>query len=213
MMDLRLAASLYPHGQEPYATIQANLFYGGTWFLLPSPACRHLYVVLACVDPIGDEAAYLTRIAEDIEDDWDKFAEDLEDEVEDDDTRAAAIKALLLAKRRASEPTSLRELARLSGLQRRTVIDALQALTVPMFGNRVVNGVHEPPIALIAKGAVPPHTPTWYVPDRRAQTWYWHSEFLNVPARVDARRQQLWSGFSPRQVQRKRRGTKPPRMA
>lgn len=194
----RLAASLYPHGDEPYASIPAHLFYGGTWFLLPSSACRHLYVVLACLDPIGDEEAYLARIAEDIEDEWDRFADDLEDDIEDDEAREVAIKAMVLAKRRASASASIRELESSSGLQRRTVIDALQALTVPLFGDRVVNGVHEPTIPLIAKGKVPPKTPTWYAPDRRAQTWFWHSAFLNTPAKVATQRRQLWPKFARR---------------
>jgi hypothetical protein len=38
----RLNISLYPKGDEPYAKFPAALFYGGTWFMLPSAASRHM---------------------------------------------------------------------------------------------------------------------------------------------------------------------------
>jgi hypothetical protein len=122
------------------------------------------------------------------------------------------IKAMLLAKRRASEPVSIRDLEHYSGLQRSTVIEALQTLTVPMFGNRVINGVQEPPIPLIAKGPVSRGMPTWYAPDRQARDWYWTSENLNAPARVEAARRRLWPALSQRNTTSKRRATKHPRL-
>jgi hypothetical protein len=183
----RLAASLYPHDDELYATIPASLFYGGTWFILPSPACRHLYVVLACLDPIGDEAAYLERIATDIRDEWSSFADQLEinlEDFEDDEELEATVKATLLAQRRESVVVSLSEMEGYAGLQRSTVIEALHRLTTGIFDNRT--------IPLMAKGQVPLRTPTWYAPNRHAWTWHWRSEFLNAPDRVKAERQQLW---------------------
>src|SRR4029450_2198702 len=167
-----LATSLYPQGDEAYAAIAANLFYGGTWFMLPSPACRHLYMVLACLDPIGDEDAYLARIEEDIAGGWDRFADHLDEDIGEDEAGADAIRAMLLAKRRASEPLSLCELEQYAGLRRSTVIEALQALTVPMFGKREINGTPYPPIPLIVKGPVFPRSPTRDVPDPRAEALY-----------------------------------------
>jgi hypothetical protein len=206
-----LATSLYPQGDEAYAEIKADLFYGGTWFMLPSPACRHLYMVLACLDPIGDEDAYLARIEEAIEGDWDQFADHLDADIEDDEARVDAIRAMLLAQRRASAPRSLRELEQYAGLRRSTVIKALQALTVPIFGQSEINGKQYPHIPLIAKGSVSPRTPTWYVPDRRAWRWYWRSDFLNAPERVEATQHRLWPGLFPRRTVSKRRPMKYPR--
>ena len=62
----RLAAALYPQGDESYAALPGNLFYGGTWALLPSAAVRHLYTVISGLDPIRDEEAYVERITWDL---------------------------------------------------------------------------------------------------------------------------------------------------
>jgi hypothetical protein len=206
----RLAAPLYPQADdEPYATIPGALLYGGTWFLLPSPACRQLYVVLACLDPIGDEDAYLERIATAIGDEWSVFADRLDidlEEFEDDEELEATVKATLLAQRRESAVVSLSEIEGYAGLQRSTVIEAIQVLTTPMFGNEVIDGKTYPPIPLIVKGPVPPRTPTWYAPDRRAWGWAWNSGLLNTPEQVEARRQQLWPYFFRHQRKTKRRG-------
>jgi hypothetical protein len=93
----RLATGLYPKPGESYAVLSGNLFYGGTWALLPSPAYRHLYVVLAGLDPIGDEEAYLQRIDEDLEGDWDRRADDDDETIADPEARAAAIQMKFLA--------------------------------------------------------------------------------------------------------------------
>jgi hypothetical protein len=218
----RLAASLYPRGDELYAEIRGNLFYGGTWCLLPSPAYRHLYTVLACLDPIGDEEAYWAQIAEVAEASWDRLADeedfefaqtkwghliDEQDfevfELEDDEERETAIRAAILAARRARAPVSIRDLERYSGLQRSTVVEALHGLQVPLFGNRVdqKTGDTYPPIALIIKGRALPNRPTWFTPDRRAWGWFWPSEFLNTPEQVDAARQRYWPHLAQRRGQ------------
>jgi hypothetical protein len=65
----RLSTKLYPQADEPYAVVPGNLIYGGTWALLPSAAIRHVYLTIAGLDLIGDEEAYLKRIAEDLDGD------------------------------------------------------------------------------------------------------------------------------------------------
>jgi hypothetical protein len=190
--DYRLATSLYPQGDERYAQIPGMLFYGGSWFMLPSPACRHLYVMIACLDPIADERAYLNRIAEQTNENWGALGDDEDEAIEDDGKREIAIKAKILAKRRASEPQSISDLVRFSGLQRSTVVKALQVLTTPIFGGADINGVQYPPIALLLKGEASPRTPTWYAPDRRAWVWYWKSDVLNSPAEAERCRWRLW---------------------
>jgi hypothetical protein len=188
----RLTTSLYPQGDERYAQIPGSLFSGGSWFMLPSPACRHLYVVIACLDPIADERAYLEHIAEKTDEGWGLFADDEDEAIEDDEKREVVIKAKILAKRRASEPQSLSDLGRHSGLQRSTVVKALQVLTTPIFGGREIDGVQYPPIPLILKGEAPPRIPTWYAPDRCAWVWHWTSECLNSPADAEKARRRLW---------------------
>ena len=159
----------------------------------------------ATLDPIGDEDAYLARIEDAVEGEWDQLAECLDEDVEDDEARASAIRAKLLAKRRASGILSLRELQQYTGLQRSTVIAALHALTVPMFGGRESNGTQYPPIPLIMKGPVSPRTPTWYVPDRRAWRWFWYGKFLNAPEQVEATRHRLWPELFRHRMASKRR--------
>jgi hypothetical protein len=200
----RLAASRYPQADEPYAMLPGNLFYSGTWAVLPSPAYRHLYVVITCLDPIGDEAAYLARIAEDIGGNWDRYADDEAWTIADPAARAVAIQTQMLAAQRARHPLSIRDLVEYSGLQRNTAVEALRGLLVPMFGNYVdpQTGHCYPPIALLKHGEVQPGRPTWYAPDRRAWGWSWRCEVMNARDRVQKARDRLWPHF----VERSGRG-------
>jgi hypothetical protein len=166
----RLSTRLYPQADEPYAVVPGNLVYGGTWAMLPNAAFRHLYLTIAGLDPIGDEEAYLARIAEDIDHDWDRRADDDDRAVADPAARAAAIRAKILAAQRTRNPLSIRDLVEASGLQPSTAVAALRALLVPIFGNRVDErtGRRYPPIALLKQGEVHPGRATWYAPDRQA---------------------------------------------
>ena len=92
-------------------------------------------MVIAGLDPIGDEAAYLARIAEDFGGDWDRRADDYDWAIADPAARAAAIQAKILAAQRARHPLSIRDLVEYSGLRRSAVVEALHGLLVPIFGN------------------------------------------------------------------------------
>lgn len=205
----RLSTKLYPvEDEEPYAEIRGNLIYGGTWSLLPTAAARHLYVVLACLDPIGDEAAFLAKIEEDLgtvqwedldfaEDVWETVVAQVPRDLQENHIHAVwidAIKREMLSRRRLSNPVSLTELQQLSGLTRGTVIEALQVLTKPIFGNRRDSntGAWTPPISLVAKGKADPRRPTWYAPDRRAWTWYWKPQYLNDPKSAATTQSEYW---------------------
>jgi hypothetical protein len=182
----RLHTSLYPKGDEPYAQLPGTLFYGGIWYMLPSAAAPHLYVVITCLDPIRNEEAYLEALKETGSGDLDWLGDEEDNEIKDDKEREAAIEAKVLAKRRSSEPVSISELVRFSGLQRSTVVEALRVLTTPIYGGK------PPSIPLILKGEAPPRTPTWYAPNRRARDWYWKADFLNSPIDVSVRRDMLF---------------------
>lgn len=203
----RLAASLYPADREdPYAEIPSDLFYGGAWGVLPTAAARHLYVVLACLDPVGNETAYLESILEDTHGDmgpwWDLYDEDPLRYLEYDPSEGrydssdleAKLRIDYLAEYRARHPASLAELADYSGMTRATVSSALQVLTTPIFGGRqrADSTKQDPPLALVIKGDAPARLPTWYVPDRRATTWYFEASWLNDPEKFETLRRERW---------------------
>jgi hypothetical protein len=206
----RLAAELYPavEGEDPYAEISGSLIYGGAWSVLPTAAARHVYLVLACLDQIGDENAYLAKIEEDFgtmqweeldfaSDVWETLSAQVPPDLADDHFQQAwidAIKREMLSRRRMANPVSLTELQHLTRLTRGTVIEALQVLTKPIFGDSrdATTGVWTPPIALVVKGRVDPRRPTWYAPDRRAWSWYWRPELLNNPGVVAGVRSRNW---------------------
>lgn len=200
----RLATALYPEAAEPYAAMPGNLFYGGTWALLPSAAVRHLYTVIAGLDPIGDETAYLQHIEADLDGDWDRRADDDDVAIAEPEARATAIRAKILATQRERYPLSLRDLVTYAGLQRSTVIEALRALLVPIFGDWVdeQTGKRYPPISIVKRGEPQPQRPTWYAPNRQAWEWFWKSEAINSPERFQQIRERYW----PPLVRRERQG-------
>jgi hypothetical protein len=114
----RLSTRLYPQADEPYAVVPGNVIYGGTWALLPSAACRHLYLTIAGLDPIGDEEAYLDAIEEALDGNWDRRADDDDGEIADPEARAAVIREKTLAAHRTRHPLSMRDLVEFSGLHR-----------------------------------------------------------------------------------------------
>ena len=151
--------------------LPGNLFYGGTWALLPSAAVRHLYTVISGLDPIRDEEAYVERITWDLGN-GDVYTDDDEENLTDPEACKAS---RLLAEQRQRHPLSRRDLVVSSGLHRSTVNEALHALLVPLFGHQADAraGCRLPSIALLKRGKVQPGRPTWYAADRRAWDWWW----------------------------------------
>ena len=204
-----------PHGEAPFrwsyrlkveelfgagddsVPFPAQVFYGGAWSILPTSASRHLYLVLTCLDPIGDEDGYLRRISPDS--DWAAHA------VDEDYRRHPEFRRLygengyaewlltipqrLLGKSRAASATSLSDLSTLTGMSRRSVSEALEILTRPLFAGEPGT---RPSLALIQKGDAPPRSPTWYAPNRRAWTERVPESVLNDPTAVEAFRAEKW---------------------
>jgi hypothetical protein len=172
-MYYRLSTALYPKADQSYAAFPANILYGGVWAMLPSPACRQLYLAILGLDSVRDEQAYLDRIGEDVDGDWTQMADDDDRLIADPDLRAVAIQRRLLAEQRARHPLSIRDLVRYSGLQRSTVVEALAGLLEPMFGICVDprTGHRYPPIVLLKRGEGHPGRPTWYAANRDAWEW------------------------------------------
>ncbi|MDQ3555885.1 MAG: hypothetical protein M3409_03785 [Gemmatimonadota bacterium] len=186
----RLSAGLYPVGGERFTTITGAMVYGGTWSLLPTSACRHLYLVLAARDPIGDESAYVEgarrRIIRNAAARRRRAgkakggaATSVAHEVDDQ---------TILAHRRAKSALSLARLADISGTRRSTLAEALRVLVSPVpdaGGNRESGeGCSAGTRPLVRKGSAVPRSPTWYAPDRSVRPWMWPVGFLNDPQQV-----------------------------
>jgi hypothetical protein len=141
----RLSTALYARNGERFFAFPKCLLYSGVWSILPTHACRHLYVVIGCLDPIRNEDAY----RESLEAAGDTLSGETTEET--------------LAARRATYPLSLARLQEASGLSYPTVSQALDALRVPFFGEG---------IGLIKRGSARSQG-YWYAPDERAIGRYW----------------------------------------
>jgi hypothetical protein len=198
----RLVNTLYPRGDERWAKLAGNLFYGGAWSILPYLAARHLYVVVASLDPIGDEDAYLVKASGILDRDPDcpYSAEYFLDMVRDCN-RAEVLGRdeeeleQMLALRRSGSTVSIADLEKASGLSRNTTIKALRVLNTPMLGEsgKARRDVHSA-IALLerGRGREGDPAPWWYCPDRRSERKHLDVEILNDPTRVNQTRKAIW---------------------
>jgi hypothetical protein len=158
----RLRTALYGRGGagDPYAVVPAHLFYGGTWFMIPTHAARHLYVTLACLDPLPNEDEALKQKHQ--------------GEAHESDEQ-------YLDRRRARERYSLEDLADLSGLDRKTLREALGILTRPIFCS---GDTKRDDIPLIRSGTGrkgnASHLPRWYAPHRDAPHYNFDVDDLNA---------------------------------
>jgi hypothetical protein len=176
--EYRLPRALYGDG-SPFVQVFGNLFYGGMWSMLPTPAARHLYLTIACLDPVLNDDAMRRQLSEDNHD--------------------TDIEPGALAEVRARKPCSLSALAHASGMRLSTVEEALAVLTTPVFDCGDQN------ISLVAFGPAAHKGMRWVAPDRRANRWDWLPEALNDPRRVEAMRRQMWPAIAARQDATKRR--------
>lgn len=172
---IRVAARLFARRGEESGSIGGDVIGGGAWHVLPSPAARHLYVVIAAMDSIGDESRYLQRVLDDCEDfegnpPWDEYG----------DVQPDAARGAWLDEQRARHPMTLSALCRWSGLSRRSVLTALQQLLCS----------RDPDTSLIRSGVCTDGIASWYAVQRL--TWWWNLDFLNDPARIAATRDKLW---------------------
>jgi len=99
----RLATSLYRSEGQAFAPIRGSLLYGGHWTMLPTNAARHLYLVLAALDPVYDA-----------------------------DVLGGILDGGTIEERRQRYAVSWGRLERFSGLSRRTLVEALGVLTTPL---------------------------------------------------------------------------------
>jgi hypothetical protein len=170
----RLSATLYARKGERKASLPAGLLYGGTWSMLPTAAARHLYLSIACLDPIDDEEAYLQKIA----------GIDLE----------SADAQTALEEQRARHPLSYRDLERISGLSHSTAVEAVRVLTSAIFGgyNEIETGEWVPPLALVDKRSRSEREPAWYALNREAMTYAFNAATLNSSEFRRSFRSQRW---------------------
>jgi hypothetical protein len=182
--EYRLRRSLYSDGDgKPFIQVFGNLFYGGAWYMLPTPASRQLYVTIACLDPVLNDEAMRRHLSAD----------------NHPDTETA------ITEIRMRKPLSLSALVQASGMQRSTVEAALAVLTTPLYDV----GKGKANIPLVGYGPADRTGMKWYAPDRRAPLWFWHAEVLNDRNRVEQERRVRWPIIAARQdALRIRRTTK-----
>lgn len=201
------ASEFFPAATEDrFVRFPADLLYAGVWALLPTNASRHLYLVIACVDWIADEEAYLNSVLESAPGafgSWDQFARDdipwqgFEDTYGEyaEEEKTHAIQADLLAEQRARHPTSIATLVRLSGMSKSVVMESLRILTEPIFGEKRAQRNY-PPIPLVLRGETEGNLATWYALNRRAWGWGFHDDggrrVLNEPEELQRTRRRMW---------------------
>jgi hypothetical protein len=182
--QVRLHARLYARKGEESGRIHGMLVGGGTWAMLPTPAARHLYVIIAAMDAIGDEAAYCNAILEDCDTGNAPWLE-LWEETEGDEDE---MRRRWLDRERARWPMSISQLERWSGTSRRGVINTIPLLLAPVFDRRT--------LPLVRRGdCVGGH---WYAPNRTAFGWYWRTDLLNDRERIRRARAELWPTLASR---------------
>jgi hypothetical protein len=172
-MCYRVSAELYRTGEEPFVPLSGMLFYGGQWSMLPTAAARHLYVTLACLDPIHNPHALAGSMYE---------AEDADEE--DVDERIVAI--------RERHRLSLADLKRLSGIPAEsTVATARDLLTTPIY---FPEGRSKPGLAMFRRESQSEKLPTWYEWTFAVREVHWPPHMLNDP---DKRKQAQRSTWAP----------------
>ena len=189
--EYRLTAALYAAGTglgaralERYAGVNATLFYGGVWHLLPTAAARHLYVTIACLDPVLNEPAMLDY---------------LEDEEFIDRSDPGVLRGI-----RERSPRSVAELAELSGMTRSTVEEALEVLTTPLYwvDSSKKDGAKDLPLVVTgpAAGAPGKNGVRWFAPDRAAAGWFWSPAVLNDRVERDRVQKEFWPKLAQRRA-------------
>lgn len=162
----RLSTTLYRIPGESFTEFGGRLFYGGQWAVLPTNSARHLYVVLACVDPIKNEDAWIAGGYDVDEDDSAKRARDL-------------------ARKREFHRLSITDIGRLMGVPESTALQARDILTTPYhkehptFDREKRNG----------------NVPTWYARNTTVRGVRWFPKYLNDKAEVARVRREHWREF------------------
>lgn len=187
-VHFRLSCHLYAHPGEAFARVSAGLIYGGVWSVIPSPASRHLYITLACLDPIKDEAAYLQKVEHDSYGHapwWEQYPEVWDEPDDADYLDERVLQSRFLEEQRMKSPLSLADLATASGLPRRTVISALNPLLVSL--GPAERGKRN---SLICRG-IRGGRPTWYALNPVALGYCVPPSVMNDSSRLAAARRQL----------------------
>lgn len=174
--DYRLSRELYSTAGAEWSPIAREYFYRGLWHVLPDHSVRHLYITLAALDPVRDEASFGERLVESAE------YQELEP--------ADAVEEY-----RRKHPLSLSDLAEASGMRRSTVDRALPILLQPIFSDGAAR------FGLVKSGPAKRQDMRWFAIDRRADGWGWKAQALNVSReRIEALRAKEWPQVAQRQA-------------
>lgn len=108
----QLSAKCFPQKGHRFFKLPGVFAYGGSLAMLPRASARHLFLVIAALDPLYDEQELREHMAGDYERDI-----------------AASLK-----RRRHDSTSTLQKIVELSGLASSTAQEALRILMQPMFG-------------------------------------------------------------------------------
>jgi hypothetical protein len=151
--EYRISGEFYPSQGETYAAIPLSLFYSGRWAMLRTPATRQVYLVIACLEPIHDEAAFPLT----------------DGQIAAHGSRVAALDAI-----RDEHPMPTTVLARAAGVTRNTVTSALRELTLPRVGPATGQR-----LSAVRWNMTPEaDAPRWYAINRDAPFEPWYSTAL-----------------------------------
>ena len=185
---------------EKFARISGGIFYNGAWALLPCPSARQLYLTIAAMDAVKDEASYLAeaggqrpqikayngehKSSQQYDRDEEAYYEELDHarvygtdgmctRYDRTEKNGIAIARAILATRREQDPISLGRLGELCGFSRRTTARALRYLVSPIFGGRQIGKVYHVRAPFIDRGLT-------FDDNARQQgaTWYAPNRFL-----------------------------------
>lgn len=164
----RLNRKLFAGVGEEYAAIPGALIYSGTWMILPTPASRHLYLLLAMLDPIYSEQSLR------------EFYESA-DGLEDTNKQIRKIREI-----REAHAVSWSTLMRLSGLSRGALREALSVLLTPLFEKGTL-----PLVSCGGKAG----SARWYAIEKKAASWHYLPDYLNEHTLQKIRRD-IWKGLA-----------------
>jgi hypothetical protein len=194
----RLSTKLFKTLEEEGRRIPARLFYGGTWSMIPTAAARHLYVVIACLDPVHNEDEMFRKAMEvRIGAARRGLGRHSVEELRSSTRLQARIRREVVTKAHQGTSLTISQLAEYAGMQRSTTAAALKVLLRPMPGsvlhtrawNEFDAGQATP--SLVVRGAAKPRQATWYALNAAARMWTWPPELLN-DRKLTRRVREIW---------------------
>lgn len=163
-LEYRLARRMFPEfKRSPFFSLSGALAFGGMLAMLPRSSARHLFLVIAALDPVFDEDTLGELIKSDPE------------------QRLEPVSATI-ARRRRGCPSTLTHLKRVSGMTSPTLHEAIAILSTPFVGQPLQ------PLILKADG----DKGRFYYVNKPALEHYFEPEVMNDKSEIRAFRDAYW---------------------